>query len=105
MIFDFFNAKQSYSPVSQLILFYALLVSCHFALLRALTLTQESTVKTSLGRSSSLTLSERIQAYGLLSFLMCTTLTALVIASSALNKQVTLSKVSYGFKPDNIQYF
>ena len=105
MIFDFFNTKQSHLPVSQLILFYAILASCHFALVRALTLTQENTVKTSLGRSSSLTLSERIQAYGLLSFLMCTTLTALVIASSALNQQMALSKVSYGFKPENIQYF
>ena len=105
MIFDFFNAKQGNLPISQLILFYALLASCHFALLRTLTLTQENTVKTSLGRSSSLTLSERIQAYGLLSFLMCTTLTALIIASSALNKQIALSKVSYGFKPERIQYF
>lgn len=61
---------------------------------------QERTVKTSIGRGTSATLSQKVQGYLLLSLLMTLTLTIVFFTNVLYQKQSQLQRVDLGFKAE-----
>ncbi len=80
-------------------LFYSLVIFITFFLiLNCVSFVQSKYIQPSLGRSDSLTKSERFQAYALLSKMIGITVLTVFVTLSAIISQYQLSKVNYGFK-------
>lgn len=97
IIFCFFYAEGEYPEISSNFYFLSLMWFCFFSILLFINFSQEKYIKSYLGRSASLTLSQRLQGYGLLVVLIGVTVISISISCSVINGQIKLSKVSYGF--------